>query len=59
MAWDFLNDNVYGDAEIERPAALPEFPTRQFAHNYRPVPYDSGLRALRRNRAVERIRPGH
>lgn len=35
MAWDFLNDSVYGDDEIERPAALPEFLTRQFAVDYR------------------------
>ena len=34
MAWNFL-DTLYTDAEIVRPAALPEFMPRQFAHDYR------------------------
>jgi hypothetical protein len=34
MAWDFLNDHVYEDGEIERQAALPDFMTRQFKHDY-------------------------
>ena len=48
MAWEFLNESVYGDGEIERPAALPEFLTRQFKHDYR--------RHLR-NLSEERSRP--
>jgi hypothetical protein len=35
VAWEFLNSSVYGDGEIERPVALPEFLTRQFKHDYR------------------------
>jgi hypothetical protein len=35
MAWEFLNNAVYGDGEIERPAALPEFLPRQFKHDCR------------------------
>jgi hypothetical protein len=35
MAWDFLNNSVYGDGEIERPAGLPDFLPRQFKHHYR------------------------
>jgi hypothetical protein len=46
MAWDFLNENVYGDGEVERPAALPEFLTRQFKHDYR-----RHLQVLVQNRA--------
>ncbi len=36
MAWDFLNNNVYGEdeGEIERPATLPDFMTRQFEDDY-------------------------
>lgn len=33
VAWAFLNEQVY--IEIERPAALPEFLTNQFKHDYR------------------------
>ena len=33
MAWDFL-ETLYADAEIARPAALPEFMPRQFKHDY-------------------------
>ena len=35
VAWEFLNGSVYDDGEIERPAALPLFLTRQFKHDYR------------------------
>jgi hypothetical protein len=34
VAWEFLHNNVYGDGEIERPTALPEFLTQQFKHDY-------------------------
>ncbi|HEY6340193.1 MAG TPA: hypothetical protein VIY49_01765 [Bryobacteraceae bacterium] len=44
-AWEFLNDNVYVDGGIERPAALPEFLPRQFKHDYW--------------RHVRRLRPPH
>jgi hypothetical protein len=35
MAWDFLNEHVYGDDEVPRPAALPATMPRQFTHDYR------------------------
>jgi len=35
VAWEFLNESVYGEDGIARPAALPEFLTRQFKHDYR------------------------
>lgn len=34
IAWDFL-EQIYESEEIERPAALPQFLTRQFKHDYR------------------------
>jgi hypothetical protein len=34
VAWEFINEQLYGSAEIERPAALPHFFTRQFKHDY-------------------------
>lgn len=34
MAWDFVNDALYGDGEFERPAALPDVITKQFRHDY-------------------------
>jgi hypothetical protein len=46
VAWEFLNSNVYGDSEIDRPTALPEFLTRQFKHDYR-----RHLRNLSRDRS--------
>jgi hypothetical protein len=35
IAWDFLNEQLYGSGEIERPVALPDFLPRQFKHDYR------------------------
>ena len=35
VAWNFLNEMVYGDDQIERPAGLPTALTRQFKHDYR------------------------
>jgi len=35
VAWEFLNESLYGEDGLARPAALPEFLTRQFKHDYR------------------------
>ena len=34
VAWEFLNEQVYGSGEVARPPALPTFLTRQFKHDY-------------------------
>jgi hypothetical protein len=34
VAWDFLNEQVYGSGEVTRPEALPEFMPRQFKRGY-------------------------
>lgn len=35
VAWDFINEQVYGSGEVPRPDGLPEFMPRQFEHDYR------------------------
>jgi hypothetical protein len=35
MAWAFLNESVYAEGAVDRPAALPDFLPRQFGHDYR------------------------
>ena len=34
-AWEFLNEQVYGSGDVQRPNGLPEFMPRQFGHDYR------------------------
>ena len=34
VAWEFLNEQVYEDGGIERPAAPPQVLTRQFKQDY-------------------------
>jgi hypothetical protein len=35
VAWEHLNGAIYGDGEVERPAALPNFLPNQFKDDYR------------------------